>query len=126
MKIEHFALNVPDPGAMAQWYTQHLGMTIAMALDEAPYTHFLADEDETMLEIYANPAAPMLDFANTHPLVLHLAFYSADPRADAERLLGAGATMADEVNLPDGSLLLMLQDPWGLSLQLCKRGTPLV
>jgi hypothetical protein len=30
------------------------------------------------------------------------------------------------VQLPDGSHLKMLKDPWGLSIQLCKRGQPMV
>src|SRR6266446_4025618 len=29
MKIEHFALQVPDPVAMAQWYVNHLGFSVA-------------------------------------------------------------------------------------------------
>jgi catechol 2,3-dioxygenase-like lactoylglutathione lyase family enzyme len=36
MKIEHFAINVKDPQAMAQWYVANLGMTIVRASDEPP------------------------------------------------------------------------------------------
>jgi len=42
-----------------------------------------------------------------------------------ERLLAAGATLADNQRLPDGTHLVMLRDPWGVPLQLCKRATPL-
>jgi glyoxylase I family protein len=28
MKIEHFAINVADPIAMADWYVSNMGMTI--------------------------------------------------------------------------------------------------
>ena len=28
MIFEHFALNVPDPQAMAQWYVAHCGMRV--------------------------------------------------------------------------------------------------
>jgi len=64
MKIEHFAINVPEPTAMAEWYVKHLGMRIIMASKEAPYMHFIADDVGSMIEIYNNPAAPMPDYAN--------------------------------------------------------------
>jgi hypothetical protein len=36
MKFEHFALNVPDPRALAAWYVRHAGWQIARAQLEAP------------------------------------------------------------------------------------------
>jgi catechol 2,3-dioxygenase-like lactoylglutathione lyase family enzyme len=68
MRIEHVAVNVSDPRAMAAWYCAHLGFTVKRQEDTPPYTHFLAD----------------------------------------------------------GSHLKMLKDPWGFSIQLCKRGQPMV
>src|SRR6266581_4941240 len=32
MKIEHFALQVPEPVAMAEWYVKHLGFTVSRAV----------------------------------------------------------------------------------------------
>jgi hypothetical protein len=61
-----------------------------------------------------------------HPLLLHLAFASANPEADKLRLLEAGATWVQDEHLPDGSQLIMMRDPWGLAIQLCKRGKPLL
>ena len=49
MKIEHFALNVDDPDAMAVWYVKNLGLKIVKQLREPPYTHFLADSGGTVL-----------------------------------------------------------------------------
>ena len=123
MKIEHFALNVADPVAMADWYVTQLGMKVARKLDIAARTHFLADSGgNVMLEIYNNPPDEVPDYAHIKPLLLHLAFVSENPQADAERLLAAGATYVEEVAMDDGSLLIMLRDPWGLAIQLCKRG----
>ncbi len=124
MKIEHFALNVPDPVKSAQWYVENLGFKIAMAMDKAPYAHFLSDGNGGMIEIYNNPGGAVLDFPNTHPLTVHLAFVSEDPNADRAKLEDAGATFVEEVNLPDGGLLVMMKDPWGVAIQFCKRGTP--
>jgi hypothetical protein len=60
------------------------------------------------------------------PLLLHLAFVSADPEADRSALIAAGATFVKEEHLADGSHLIMMRDPWGLAIQLCKRGQPML
>ncbi len=124
MRIEHFALNVPDPVKMADWYVENLGFKIVLATDEAPFVRFLADGYGGRIEIYNNPAGDVLDFNNTHPLTVHLAFVSEDPNADRAKLEAVGATFVEEVNLPDGGLLVMMKDPWGVAIQFCKRGTP--
>jgi hypothetical protein len=41
-------------------------------------------------------------------------------------LLEAGATWVQDEHLPDGSQLIMMRDPWGLAIQLCKRGKPIL
>ena len=123
MKLEHVALNVKDPVAVAAWYVEHLGLSIVKAQAEAPYTHFLADSSgDMMVEIYHNPPGQVPAYAEMNTLLLHLAFVSEDPKADKERLIAAGASLAEEKHLDDGSHLVMLRDPWGLALQLCKRG----
>lgn len=127
MKIEHFALNVKDPVTVADWYCKHLGMEVKKGMTEAPYTHFLADSTgQVMVEIYNNPADQVPDYSSMHPLLLHLAFVSEAPDSDRDRLLAAGATLVEEIHLPDGSHLIMLRDPWGFAIQLCKRGVPML
>ncbi|WP_041522348.1 VOC family protein [Gilvimarinus agarilyticus] len=127
MRIEHFAFNVKDPIAVAEWYCQNLGFTVKHKFNKAPHTHFLADStDNVMIEIYNNPPGEVPDYPSMNPLTLHLAFVSADPEADAERLCAAGCKVVDDVRLNDGSVLLMLKDPWGFAIQLCKRGNPMV
>ena len=125
MKFEHFALNVPDPSAQAQWYVKHLGFTIARRRDDAPFTHFLADETgRTVVELYMNPKAEIPDYAARHPLCFHVAVVAADAKAERARLEKAGAKLFLEEPQPDGTLLIMLRDPWGVPLQLCQRTTP--
>ena len=85
MKIEHFALNVPEPAAMAAWYAENLGMRIVMASTTAPYMHFIADDVGSMIEIYNNPAAPMPDYPNMSPFNFHTAFTATDIEADRDR-----------------------------------------
>lgn len=125
MKFEHFALNVPDTRAHAAWYVTHLGFTVARRREDAPYTHFLADETgRTIVEFYTNPKAAIPDYAAAHPLSFHIAVVAADARAERARLEAAGATLFIEEPQPDGSLLIMLRDPWGVPLQLCQRTKP--
>ncbi len=128
MKIEHTALNVPDPVAMAAWYVEHLGFTVQRTSGPPVHAYFLADSAGTvMIEIYRNDAAPVPDYAAVHPLVLHLAFVSDDVMADRERLLAAGATAEGEIDTPpSGDTLAMLRDPWGIAIQLCQRAEPMI
>lgn len=127
MKIEHFAINVENPVEMADWYTETMGLKIVSQIQEPPFTAFLADEsDRVMLEIYNNPADQVPDYRNMDPLLLHLAFVSQDPEMDKKRLVKAGAEVVSNDQLDDGSHLIMLRDPWGICIQLCKRGTPML
>jgi len=127
LNIEHFACNVSDPAGMAAWYVEHLGMRIVRRNTAAPHIHFLADATEhVVIEIYRNSADAVPDYPAMHPLRFHLAFAAPDPDSARAALVAAGATFVDEQTLPDGSRLLMLRDPWGLPLQLCKRAIPLL
>jgi glyoxylase I family protein len=127
MQIEHIAFNVADPVAVAAWYGGHLGLEIVRHLPLPTQTHFLADDGgRTVLEIYCNPPDQVPDYAAMNPLVFHLAFASGHPADDAARLIAAGASWVEEIHLADGGHLVMLRDPWGLALQLCKRAAPLV
>ena len=127
LNLEHIACNVADPAAMAAWYVTHLGMRVARHVGGPSDTHFLGDAaGRAVIEIYNNAADPIPDYAAMNPLRFHIAFAAADPDAAREELLAAGATFVDERTMPDGSRLLMLRDPWGLALQLCKRPAPLL
>jgi len=127
MKLEHFALNVANPPAMAEWYVAHLGLRVVKQQAVPPYMTFLADDSgRIMVEIYCNPADEVPPYREMNPLLVHLAFVSEDPGHDKERLEKAGASVVSDQQLEDGSHLVMLRDPWGLALQLCKRGTPML
>jgi glyoxylase I family protein len=127
LRLEHVAFNVADPAAVAAWYVANLGMRVVYKTDTPPHMHFLADASGSMLiEFYGNPISPVPDYAAKHPTELHVAFAAPDPDAARAELVAAGATFVDETPLPNGAKLVMLRDPWGLALQLCKRATPLL
>jgi uncharacterized glyoxalase superfamily protein PhnB len=89
--------------------------------------HFLRDGAGTsMLELYRNPRVAVPDYASMDPMLVHVAFVSTDPAADRDRLVAAGATVADDlVRTPAGDELVMLRDPWGVALQLARRAQPM-
>ncbi len=128
MNLEHIGLNVPNPVAVAQWYTMHLAMKVMRKGGPPVNAHFLADAREKMMvEVYNNPKAPVPDYRTVNPLVLHLAFFVDDVRGTRERLLGFGAAAEGEVTVSDqGDELAMLRDPWGLPIQLVKRAVPML
>jgi uncharacterized glyoxalase superfamily protein PhnB len=127
MKIEHAAWQVADPVAVADWYVAHLGMSVVRSGGPPSNMRFLADATgRTMLEIYHNSAAPLMDYPTTNPLVLHLAFAVEDVIAERDRLVAAGATVADDAGYtPAGDHMAMLRDPWGFALQLIRRKEPM-
>jgi glyoxylase I family protein len=127
IRIEHVAFNVADPVAAAAWYVQHLGMRVARHGGGPTEIHFLADAaGASVVELYRNPAAAVPEYAAMHPMQMHIAFAADDPDAEAARLQGAGAVLEDTSDLPDGSRLVMLRDPWGVPVQLVRRATPLL
>ena len=122
MKIEHFALNVADPVAMADWYCANLGMTIARRGDPKTATTFLADSNGLMIELYNDPREPHFDAANMGTQIWHLALLADDMAADRTRLIAAGCSAIGEINTTAvGDQLTFVRDPWGFVLQLVKR-----
>lgn len=126
MTFEHFALNVPDALGMSRWYVDHLGFRVLRRRDDAPFTHFLADDTgRPIVELYTNSTAPIPDYAAQPPLCFHFAVATADAAAERRRLEAAGASFVLEDTPADGSQLIMMRDPWGVALQLCQRTRPL-
>jgi catechol 2,3-dioxygenase-like lactoylglutathione lyase family enzyme len=121
-------LNVPDPAAIADWYVANLGMQVVRQSGAPTYTTFLADSDgDTILELYRFDGAPLPDYAAQDPMVLHLAFSSANAVEQARQLAAAGAQLQGEPRATDGGdTLIFLRDPWGIALQLVERSRPLL
>lgn len=128
MSIEHIALNVSDPVALADWWVKHLGMRIVRQVDGGPNTRFIADAaDRTVLEVYRQGVAPVPDYATMHPMMFHVAFLTDDVKGDYRRLLAAGAKDAGEPSqAPNGDELAMVRDAWGICIQLVKRSKPML
>jgi len=127
MKIEHFAYQVEDPAAVADWYVEHFGFTVKRGADAPVPVRFLADSaGDVMIEIYNNPKVTTPDYASMDPLILHMAFACSEIDETIERLKTAGAEFLLKEETPAGDTLAMLRDPWGLAIQLCRRTTPMI
>ncbi len=122
--FEHIAVNVADSDAAIEWYTKNLAMRV---LRNVPGEKaFLGDASgRPVLEIYANPTAPVLNFEEIHPLSFHIAFAVADPDAKASELVAAGAKIAEPAKESGGDSMIMLTDPFGVAIQLLRRERPL-
>lgn len=126
MKIEHVAFNVKDSRALADWYVEHLGMTIIRSYDEAPYIRFLGDGDGTMLEVYSNPLGEYVEYGSFHPVTFHIALTVEDMNGIRQKLVDAGGTLDGDIdNTPVGDKLAFVRDPWGNAVQLVQRKNPM-
>jgi uncharacterized glyoxalase superfamily protein PhnB len=126
MKLEHFALQVPDPVAMADWYVKHLGATVARSEGEPSHGRFL-NVGRAIFEIYRNPKVSTPDYASVDVLHMHIAFNSDNLVADRDRLVKAGARVVNDVSTtPVGDEIMILRDPWNIPIQFVKRADPML
>ena len=124
MIFEHFAINVPDPIAIADWYVKNVGLTTVRQQNQAPFMTFLADKTgRVVMELYYRPEQTIMNFGDQHSLTFHFAMETMNAETEKNRLLQVGATLFEEQHLDDGSHLVMLRDPWGICLQICQRAS---
>ncbi|MFC4221347.1 VOC family protein [Flagellimonas marina] len=125
MIFEHFAVNVENLGLVVDWYMTHMGLNPRVSDWKPPFVTFLEDSTgRVVLEFYQRTDAPVTDFSKENSLSFHVAFVSENAENDKKRLVESGATFELEVQLEDGSHIVMLRDPWGMPLQLCQRANP--
>jgi glyoxylase I family protein len=125
---EHVAFNVPDPVAAAKWYAENLGMKVMRQGGAPTFTTFIADSNaHMMIELFHNADFPLFDAANVSHMSIHLAFMVPDIDAMKKKLVAAGATVVEDITkTPSGDQVLMLRDPWGLSIQFAQRVKPML
>jgi glyoxylase I family protein len=123
--FEHLALNVRDQKAVEDWYVENLGFTVVRRYPAG--ASFLADSaGRIVFELYSRDDVPYFDGEGTHSLTVHIAYECQDVEGTAKALLSAGAT--EDIPLatsPDGDVLIILRDPFGITIQLIDRADPL-
>jgi catechol 2,3-dioxygenase-like lactoylglutathione lyase family enzyme len=127
-RFEHVALNVPDPVAMAKWYTDNLGMKVVRSGPDPIFTTFLADSGmHMMMELFHNAEYPLLEPAKIHPMAIHFAFVTPDIGKTQSQLLASGAVVVDSLRkTASGDQVLSLRDPWGWTIQFVQRVKPML
>ena len=121
-RIMGTALNVTDLDAAVKFYTEGLGMRVALTLD-------LGAKTETILTFGADPARPSIllmhakDPAARKPLVQGDAFSRlvlgfADLEPVAQRLTALGYAPGPIRDAGHGARILMVRDPAGFALEL--------
>jgi glyoxylase I family protein len=127
MRFEHTAYNVSEPVKQVQWYVENVGMKVLRENLTSPFVHFISDsENRLTLEFYHSPNGPVPNYWEINVWTQHIAFTSSDIDADVARLEIAGAKQdGTMVEFPNGDQVVFIRDPWGLTLQLVQRTTPL-
>jgi uncharacterized glyoxalase superfamily protein PhnB len=122
--FEHVALNVRDQKAVEDWYVANLGFKVLGS--NSAGAGFLADSSGRMVfELFSRTDVPYFNAESTHSLSMHIAYECDDVEAETEKLLQAGAT--EDIPLavaPEGDKLVMLRDPFGITIQLINRANP--
>lgn len=128
IRLEHVALNVTDPPAIADWYCKNLGMKIVRQGPPPINARFVADAGgNMMLELYTNPPDAVPNYRSMNPLVLHVAFVVDDVQVIRDKLVAAGATIIEDISTGStGDQIVVLRDPWGLAIQFIKRAQPML
>ncbi|MHC4728089.1 MAG: VOC family protein [Planctomycetota bacterium] len=128
IRLEHVAINVENPAAMARWYKDNLGMKVVREGPPPVNMRFISDAGgNMMLELYNNPPNEVPDYPSMNPLSLHIAFMVDDVKTLTRKLISAGATIAVDINTTEaGDELVILRDPWGVPIQFLKRSKPML
>jgi glyoxylase I family protein len=128
VRPEHLALNVSDSRKTARWFVENLGMKVMREGGAPAFGMFVADSSEqVMLELYQNADYPVIEFTKISHMSIHFASMVSDVSSEKQRLLKAGASLAEDVTLtPAGDKVLMLRDPAGFPIQFVHRAAPML
>lgn len=123
--IEHVGIYAEDTKALAQWYIDMFGCTIAYENPKSG-TYFVAFADKSMIEICkcdnADTAPQLKD-----PGIRHIALTVTDFDSVVAKLKGADTEIvADEVTSSSGVKTIFFRDAAGNILHLISRPAPLI
>lgn len=122
--FEHLALNVRDQKAVEDWYIANMGFAILGS--NSGGAGFLADASgRPVFELFSRTDIPYFDAEATPSLSIHIAYECSDIEGTTRKLLHAGATEDIPFAVsPEGDELVMLRDPFGITIQLINRANP--
>ena len=79
--MEHTAIDVADPAAVADWWVKNLGFEITMQKEDTTHTTFIVDKTgKIAVELYRAPdGTTPPDYKAMRPLQLHRKFRARSP-----------------------------------------------
>jgi catechol 2,3-dioxygenase-like lactoylglutathione lyase family enzyme len=127
LTFEHTAYNVTEPAKQAQWWIDHMGLTLLRRVQNETDIHFIGDvHGKLIIELYNNPKGAIPNYAAINEWTQHIAFTTENIAAERARLIAAGATPEGEIGtVASGDAAAFVRDPWGLMIQLITRIKPL-
>ncbi|MBQ6998893.1 MAG: VOC family protein [Clostridia bacterium] len=124
--IEHIGLYAKDSKALADWYIDMFGCTIAYE-NTSKGTYFVAFADKSMIEICKASDDMLSNPALTDAGLRHIALTVSDFDAVVAKLKGADTEIvADEVTSSSGVKTIFFRDIAGNILHLISRPEPLI
>ena len=119
--LEHTAIASPNPGALAQWYVDHLEFVINYEYDG---NYFVKAQNGTMLEIIPS-VGERAKQQMKDPGIRHLAIMVEDFDQAHQRLQSQSVTFVNEPFEIKGNRLVFFEDGDGNYVHLIHRATPL-
>ncbi len=124
--IEHVGIYAKDSKALAQWYIDMFGCTVAY-VNEAKGTYFVAFPDKSMIEICKAERASCKKCEPTQAGIRHLALTVEDFDAVVEKLKAAKTEIVtDAATSSSGVKTIFFRDIAGNILHLISRPEPLI
>lgn len=123
--IEHIGIYAEDSKALADWYIDMFGCTIAYE-NVAKGTYFVAFADKSMIEI-CKASSSAEKSTLTDPGIRHIALTVEDFEGVVAKLKDAGTEIVtDAVVAPSGIKTMFFRDIAGNILHLISRPAPLI
>ena len=123
--IEHIGIYAEDSKALADWYIDMFGCTIAYE-NAVKGTYFVAFADKSMIEI-CKASSSDENSALTDPGIRHIALTVEDFEGVVAKLKDAGTEIVtDAVVAPSGIKTMFFRDIAGNILHLISRPAPLI
>ena len=123
--IEHIGIYAEDTKALADWYIDMFGCTIAYENPKSG-TYFVAFSDKSMIEICkADHSGDVLGLKE--PGIRHIALSVTDFEGVVENIKGAGTEIVTDVTVAsNGVKTMFFRDVAGNILHLISRPSPLI
>ena len=123
--IEHMAIAAKDTAALARWYQDRLGFTVAYDNKKDPPTIFVRLGEGSLLEIIPASQEPRRERKTSDPGMSHFAISVQDFEAVQADLTAKGIEVRDIREASRGVKVGFFEDPEGNLVQVIYRPEPL-